>query len=122
MQTREEVDADGENPEVMDEDTKLEEVELEVDADADADADLVELQVAAKVHDDEDEVALSGSTQKLMMEAFVGQLPMLVNRDMIDVAATDLVTNLNTKPNCRKLISTLFGVQRTHLDLLPFYS
>ncbi len=88
----------------------------------DADMDLVKLQVAAKVDDDEDKVALNGLTQKLMIEAFMGQLLMLVNRDMIDVAATDLVTNLNMKPNCRKLVSTLFGIQRTHVDLLPFYS
>ncbi len=88
----------------------------------DADTDLVKLQVVAKVDDDEDKVVLNGLTQKLMMEAFVGQLLMLVSQDMINVAATDLVTNLNMKPNCRKLISTLFGIQQTHLDLLPFYS
>lgn len=40
---------------------------------------------------------MSGSTMKLMMDAYLKTLPTLVNRDLIDRAASDFVTNLNTK-------------------------
>lgn len=65
---------------------------------------------------------LSGSDLKLLMEGFTASLPSCSNRDMIDKAAGDFVTNMNTKTNRKKLVKALFGVQRTRLDLLPFYS
>lgn len=46
---------------------------------------------------------ISGQTLKLMMTSFVEQLPWLINRDLIDKAALDFVTNLNTKKNRKKL-------------------
>ena len=49
-------------------------------------------------------------------------LPNCVGRDMIDSAAVEFATNLNTKYNRKKLVRALFTVQRTRLDLLPFYS
>jgi regulator of nonsense transcripts 2 len=72
-----------------------------------------------------------------MMDVFVTQLPTCVNREMIDKvsrnyfriifhsflqAARDFATNLNTKPNRKRLIKALYTVQRTYLHLLPFYS
>ncbi|CAF4639441.1 unnamed protein product, partial [Rotaria socialis] len=59
---------------------------------------------------------------KLMMDVFVTQLPTCVNREMIDKAARDFATNLNTKQNRKRLIKALYTVQRTYLHLLPFYS
>lgn len=46
---------------------------------------------------------VSGQELKLMMNAFLEQLPWLINRDLIDKAALDFVTNLNTKNNRKKL-------------------
>ncbi|CAF4751150.1 unnamed protein product, partial [Rotaria magnacalcarata] len=39
-----------------------------------------------------------------MMDVFVTQLPTCVNREMIDKAARDFATNLNTKQNRKRLI------------------
>lgn len=53
---------------------------------------------------------ISGQDLKLMMIAFMEQLPWLINRDLIDKAALDFVTNLNTKNNRKKLCqSKIFG-------------
>lgn len=41
---------------------------------------------------------------------------------MIDNAAIDFLVTLNTKHNRKKLVRALFGVNRTRLDLLPFYA
>lgn len=41
---------------------------------------------------------------------------------MIDNAAIDFLVTLNNKHNRKKLVRTLFGVNRTRLDLLPFYA
>uniref|UniRef100_A0A914UNX1 MIF4G domain-containing protein n=1 Tax=Plectus sambesii TaxID=2011161 RepID=A0A914UNX1_9BILA len=88
---------------------------------ADADDDAAVLPPEAD-DDVDDSGHVSGSTLKLLMQAFVDQLPKLVNRDLIDHAAVDFVTNLNTKTNRRKLVRALYEVPRTRLDLLPFYS
>lgn len=64
----------------------------------------------------------SRASNKAMMDAFVTSLNQCVNRDMIDKAATNFVTNLNTKKNRNKLVRTLFSVPRIRLDLLPFYA
>jgi regulator of nonsense transcripts 2 len=56
------------------------------------------------------------------MDAFIAALPNCVNRELIDKAAKDFCMNLNTKYNRKRLVSALFQVQRTRLDLLPFYS
>ncbi|VDK63372.1 unnamed protein product [Onchocerca ochengi] len=64
---------------------------------------------------------ISGQDLKLMMNAFMEQLPWLINRDLIDKAALDFVTNLNTKNNRKKLCQMMLEQYRNRLDLLPFY-
>uniref|UniRef100_A0A8C4X967 Regulator of nonsense transcripts 2 n=1 Tax=Erpetoichthys calabaricus TaxID=27687 RepID=A0A8C4X967_ERPCA len=70
----------------------------------------------------EDEEASTGSHLKLIVDAFLQQLPNCVNRDLIDKAAMDFCMNMNTKSNRRKLVRALFTVPRQRLDLLPFYA
>ncbi|XP_003379535.1 putative MIF4G domain protein [Trichinella spiralis] len=70
--------------------------------------------------DHEDSSNVSSSI--LQMKSFIAKLPLLINRDMIDQAAIEYATHLNTKSNRRRLIKTLFEVHRSRLDLLPFYS
>uniref|UniRef100_G3N7W5 Regulator of nonsense transcripts 2 n=1 Tax=Gasterosteus aculeatus aculeatus TaxID=481459 RepID=G3N7W5_GASAC len=82
-------------------------------------------QLAKKLLDEqeqEDEEANTGSHLKLIVDAFIQQLPNCVNRDLIDKAAMDFCMNMNTKSNRRKLVRALFTVPRQRLDLLPFYS
>lgn len=64
---------------------------------------------------------ISGQTLKLMMNSFLEQLPWLINRDLIDKAALDFVTNLNTKNNRKKLCQVMLEQHCDRLDLLPFY-
>ncbi|XP_031438535.1 regulator of nonsense transcripts 2 isoform X2 [Clupea harengus] len=114
--------------------TSTEELELELEAldiaddplelePTDAEAENEEL--AKKLLDEqeqEDEEASTGSHLKLIVDAFIQQLPNCVNRDLIDKAAMDFCMNMNTKSNRRKLVRALFTVPRQRLDLLPFYS
>lgn len=53
-------------------------------------------------------------------EQYFAKLSNCVNRDMIDEAAIDFIRFFNTKFGRKKLVKTLFNVQRTRLDLLPF--
>lgn len=85
--------------------------ELEKSSAADADA-----------ADEAESDVVSGSLLKQMMDSYVTQLPNNINRDLIDRAAIDFVTNLNTKQNRKKLVKALFTVHRNRLDLLPFYA
>ncbi|CAF4552784.1 unnamed protein product [Rotaria socialis] len=91
------------------------------------------LEVTSTVEAEEDDATLvdiedgveedvGANNIKLMMDVFVTQLPTCVNREMIDKAARDFATNLNTKQNRKRLIKALYTVQRTYLHLLPFYS
>uniref|UniRef100_A0A4W3J7N9 Regulator of nonsense transcripts 2 n=1 Tax=Callorhinchus milii TaxID=7868 RepID=A0A4W3J7N9_CALMI len=73
-------------------------------------------------HEQEDEETSTGSHLKLIVDAFLQQLPNCVNRDLIDKAAMDFCMNMNTKANRRKLVRALFTVPRQRLDLLPFYA
>lgn len=66
--------------------------------------------------------SLSNANLKALMDVFIAQLPNCVNRELIDKAAKEFCTTLNTKLNRKRLIGALFQVQRTRLDLLPFYS
>lgn len=61
-------------------------------------------------------------SNKIVLEAFLNNLPNCVNREMIDNAAIDFLVTMNTKHNRKKLVRALFGVNRTRLDLLPFYA
>lgn len=77
---------------------------------------------AMEIQDESEEALDMGLTMKQMMEGFVASLPNCVNRELIDHAANDFVMNMNTKMNRRRLVKALFTVQRTRLDLLPFYA
>ncbi|RIA79977.1 armadillo-type protein [Glomus cerebriforme] len=55
------------------------------------------------------------------LDSLLSRLPNMINRDLIDQAAVDFCY-LNSKASRKKLIKTLFGVPRTRLDLLPYYS
>lgn len=56
------------------------------------------------------------------LNSFLDRLPTLVNRDLIDQAAVDFVSNLNNKASRNKLLAALYAVPRTRVDLLPFYA
>lgn len=59
---------------------------------------------------------------KQYFENFLQNLCNCVNKELIDSAAIDFLLNLNTKNYRKKVSKVLFGVQRTRLDLLPFYA
>ncbi|XP_050963581.1 regulator of nonsense transcripts 2 [Labeo rohita] len=110
-----------------------EELEMELEAlditddpmDLDAADETESEELAKKLLDEqeqEDEEASTGSHLKLIVDAFIQQLPNCINRDLIDKAAMDFCMNMNTKSNRRKLVRALFTVPRQRLDLLPFYA
>ncbi|XP_067284371.1 regulator of nonsense transcripts 2 [Pseudorasbora parva] len=110
-----------------------EELEMELEAlditddpiDLDATDETESEELAKKIMDEqeqEDEEASTGSHLKLIVDAFIQQLPNCINRDLIDKAAMDFCMNMNTKSNRRKLVRALFTVPRQRLDLLPFYA
>ncbi|XP_030635202.1 regulator of nonsense transcripts 2 [Chanos chanos] len=113
--------------------SSTEELELELEA-LDINDDPLELEAADEAESEElakklldeqeqeDEETSTGSHLKLIVDAFIQQLPNCVNRDLIDKAAMDFCMNMNTKSNRRKLVRALFTVPRQRLDLLPFYS
>ena len=74
------------------------------------------------LEDDEEMQEAINMSNKMILDAFLGQLPNCVNREMIDSAAADFCMNHNTKNNRKRLVKSLFTVQRTRTDLLPFYS
>ncbi|XP_032784927.2 regulator of nonsense transcripts 2 isoform X2 [Daphnia magna] len=78
----------------------------------------------AELEDEKDDadVPVSLQSNKVLLDSFLTTLSACVNREMIDSAAIEFSTNLNTKHNRKKLVRALFTVQRTRLDLLPFYS
>ncbi|EDV25348.1 uncharacterized protein TRIADDRAFT_24207, partial [Trichoplax adhaerens] len=57
-----------------------------------------------------------------LFDTYLRQLATCRNRDFIDEAATEFITNFNTKGNRKALVRSLFNVPRTRLDLLPFYA
>lgn len=59
---------------------------------------------------------------RVQPDQYFTKLSNCVNRDMIDNAAADFIKFFNTKFGRRKLVKTLFNVQRTRLDLLPFFA
>lgn len=59
---------------------------------------------------------------RVQPDQYFTKLSNCVNRDMIDNAAIDFMRFFNTKFGRRKLVKTLFNVQRTRLDLLPFFA
>lgn len=95
-------------------------VDLNIDEDDDVPIDDEEVEEVNLDEDDEPEG--SNVSNRMALDAFLGQLPHCVNREMIDNTAADFCMNYNTKSNRRKLVKALFTVHRTRTDLLPFYS
>jgi len=95
-------------------------VDLNMDEDDDVPIDDEDVEEVNLEEDDEPEG--SNVSNRMALDAFLGQLPHCVNREMIDNTAADFCMNYNTKSNRRKLVKALFTVHRTRIDLLPFYS
>ncbi|BFG00850.1 regulator of nonsense transcripts 2 [Drosophila madeirensis] len=55
-------------------------------------------------------------------DIFLVNLFNCVNKELIDSAAIEFLLNFNTKPQRKKLTRTIFSVQRTRLDILPYLS
>ncbi|KAL1517813.1 hypothetical protein ABEB36_001536 [Hypothenemus hampei] len=79
-------------------------------------------EILAPEEEAEDQTTTTTTSNKVLLDAFLNNLPNCVNREMIDNAAIDFLLTLNMKHNRRKLIKALFMVNRTRLDLLPFYA
>ena len=97
---------------------EIEQTDVEDQDNGLSDVDGEKLQEVEEIAEEE----LGSANFKIMMDAFILQLPNCVNRELIDKAAKDFCMNLNTKNNRKRLVSALFQVQRTRLDLLPFYA
>lgn len=65
---------------------------------------------------------MSMHSTKQQLDIFLHNLANCVNKELIDSAAIEFLLTHNTKSNRKRLTNTLFGVQRTRLDLLPFYA
>lgn len=59
---------------------------------------------------------------KQYYDTFVKNLSKCVNRELIDSACIEFLLHMNTKNNRKKISRSVFGVQRTRLDLLPYFS
>ncbi|XP_017869521.1 PREDICTED: regulator of nonsense transcripts 2 [Drosophila arizonae] len=55
-------------------------------------------------------------------DVFLLNLFNCVNKELIDSAAIEFLLNYNTKHQRKKLTRTIFSVQRTRLDILPYLS
>ncbi|KAH8416730.1 hypothetical protein KR222_000276, partial [Zaprionus bogoriensis] len=66
----------------------------------------------------------TSQTQQLrhQFDVFLQNLFNCVNKELIDSAAIEFLLNYNTKHQRKKLTRTIFSVQRTRLDILPFLS
>lgn len=117
---------------IPDEPTVTEEA-LDLDVENDLDSDdppSIEVPVSTSPEPPEvieEEIAAAGTNSDLIinrqyLENFLQNLQKCLNKELIDSAAIDFLLNLNTKNNRKKLVKTLFGVQRTRLDLLPLYA
>jgi len=74
------------------------------------------------LEEEEDMAEAINMSTRMVLDAFLSQLPNCVNREMIDSAAAEFCMNHNTKSNRKRLVKALFSVQRTRTDLLSFYS
>ncbi|XP_065640842.1 regulator of nonsense transcripts 2 isoform X1 [Hydra vulgaris] len=81
--------------------------------------DSYEQDILGEDADDEDPATLGMAA---IADAYFNKLPTCINRDFIDQAAEEFILKLNTKGNRKRLVKTLFSVNRTRLDLLPFYA
>nr|CAG4651588.1 EOG090X0143 [Triops cancriformis] len=105
------------------EETPAEEAELDEKLEADKKETKEEVveDVQPPNLDDDIEEGSNPPSNKILLDSFLTSLPKCVNREMIDGAAVDFVTSLNTRYNRKRLVKCLYGVPRTRLDLLPFY-
>ena len=112
--------------EKLDEDDAADDTEIIEGAGAEATAaqfDLGNEESAPPFLEDEPEEQETPNTSaKMVFDAYLSKLPSCVGRELIDSAAVDFCMSMNTKNNRKKLVKALFNVQRSRLDLLPFYS
>lgn len=111
-------------PAITEEVLDMEEVEPDTEAEVELPPELAE---AAAADVDAEEPTTAPSTphhhaNREYFEAFIANMQNCVNTELIDSAAIDFLLNLNTKNNRKRIVKTLFGVQRTRLDLLPMYA
>lgn len=74
------------------------------------------------IEEEQEDTTATTVSNKILVDAFLSNLANCVNREMIDNAAIEFLVTLNNKHNRKKLVRTLFSVNRTRLDLLPFYA
>merc|ERR1719244_79837 len=104
-------------------DVKIKEKEENLDDENDEEIQIDEEPVEEVNLDDEEELHEAVNlSNKMVLDAFLAQLPNCANREMIDSAAAEFCMNHNTKNNRKRLVKALFTVQRTRTDLLAFYS
>ena len=117
-----------ESPEVPDIEEELETVENENSPPEEP----IEEEDFEEVPDEEEEelideeekepTTLAKCNQKLAFNTFVQSLNNCVSRELVDSAAIEFCMNFNTKPYRKCLARDLFLVNRTRLDLLPFFA
>jgi len=110
-------DSKGEGEAVSKKDT--EDLDNENEDDIQMDEEPVE---EVNLEEEEDMAEAVNMSNRMVLDAFLSQLPNCVNREMIDSAAAEFCMNHNTKSNRKRLVKALFTVQRTRTDLLSFYS
>jgi len=110
-------DSKGEGETVTKKDT--EDLDNENEDDIQIDEEPVE---EVNLEEEEDMAEAVNMSNRMVLDAFLSQLPNCVNREMIDSAAAEFCMNHNTKSNRKRLVKALFTVQRTRTDLLSFYS
>ena len=110
-------DSKGEGEPVTKKDT--EDLENENEDEIQMDEEPVE---EVNLEEEEDLAEAINMSTRMVLDAFLSQLPNCVNREMIDSAAAEFCMNHNTKSNRKRLVKALFSVQRTRTDLLSFYS
>ncbi|XP_030378206.1 regulator of nonsense transcripts 2 isoform X2 [Scaptodrosophila lebanonensis] len=64
----------------------------------------------------------NAAQMRQQFDSFLVNLFNCVNKELIDSAAIEFLLNFNTKHHRKKLTRTIFGVQRTRLDILPYLS
>ncbi|PAA94156.1 hypothetical protein BOX15_Mlig018107g5 [Macrostomum lignano] len=93
--------------------------------------DATSTSATAQQDDDEESAVLTSqpaapaqtqTQRQAQLEQFLTALPTLVNRDMIDKAAVEFATGLNSKSARRRLSHAMLTVHRSRSDLLPFYA
>eukprot|EP00249_Psilotum_nudum_P018824 c26978_g1_i1 orf=54-3764(+) len=79
-----------------------------------------EKEVERKIEKDSEKDKIKG-LEGANLDSLLQRLPGCVSRDLIDQLTVDFCY-LNSKSNRKKVVRALFGVPRTSLELLPYYS